>query len=119
MNSCLTEADLMDLGNAMLQGFERRVAEIPMDLCAPFHAEARQLESELLTIYKFVALSVRKPEDLGDVAKAWSGMVWFCDESVKRLSVLVKQHPQWGADFYYDRVLDLRNKCFRLQNLHS
>jgi len=119
MNSCLAESDLQDLGNEMLEGFERRVAAIPNDLCAPFHSEARQLETELLTIYKFVALSTRRTEDLTQVAKAWEMMVKVCDESAKRLNTLVKHHPACGADSYYDRVLDLRNKCQRLQQMHS
>ena len=119
MNSCLAESDLKDLGDEMLQGFERRVAAIPPDLCAPFHSEARQLETELLTIYKFVALAARKEEDLSQVAKAWGMMVKVCDESAARLNELVKQHPDCGADAFYDRVLDLRNKCHRLQQMHS
>ena len=119
MNSCLAESDLQDLGNEMLVGFERRVAAIPNDLCAPFHSEARQLETELLTIYKFVALATRREEDLGRVAKSWEMMVKVCDESAKRLNAMVTQHPYCGANSYYDRVLDLRNKCQRLQQMHS
>lgn len=103
----------------MLEGFERRVAAIPKDLCAPFHSEARQLETELLTIYKFVALATRREDDLNQVAKAWEMMVKVCDESAKRLNDLVKQHPSCGADAYCDRVLDLRNKCQRLLQMHS
>ena len=119
MKSCLAESDLQNLGDEMLQGFERRVAAIPKDLCAPVHSEARQLETELLTIYKFVALAARREEDLSQIAKAWDMMVKVCDESAKRLNDLVKQHPYCGANAYYDRVLDLRNKCQRLQTMHS
>jgi hypothetical protein len=119
MNSCLADSDLQDLGKEMIAGFERRVAAIPSELCAPFNTEARQLETELLTIYKVVALATRNVEDLAEVAKAWSTMVTVCDESAKRLNSLVKQHPDCGADAYYDRVLDLRNKCQRLQQMHS
>jgi hypothetical protein len=119
MKSCLAESDLQNLGNEMLQGFDRRVAAIPKDLCAPFHSEARQLETELLTIYKFVALAARREEDLSQVARAWGMMVTVCDQSAKHLNVLVEQHPYCGADAYYDRVLDLRNKCHRLQQMHS
>jgi hypothetical protein len=90
----------------MLEGFERRVAAIPRDLCAPFHSEARQLETELLSIYRFVALSARNEADLGQIAKAWALMVKVCDESANRLNTLVKQRPDCGADAYYDRVLD-------------
>lgn len=119
MNSCLAESDLQDLGNEMLAGFERRVAAIPSDLCAPFHTEARQLETELLSIYKFVALCARKADDLAQIARAWALMVHVCDESAKCLNHLLQQHPACGADTYYDRVLDLRNKCQRLQQMHS
>ena len=117
--SCQIESDLQELSNDMLEGFERRVASIPKDLCAPFHSEARQLETQLLAIYKFVALTTRKEEDLNCVAKAWGRMVALCDESAKHLNALVQQHPHCGADTYYDRVLDLRNKCHRLQQMHS
>jgi hypothetical protein len=119
MSCYLVESDLQELSNDMLEGFERRVASIPKDLCAPFHTEARELETQLLAIYKFVALTTRKEEDLNCVAKAWKLMVAMCDESAKHLNALVKQHPYCGADTYYDRVLDLRNKCLRLQQMHS
>jgi hypothetical protein len=119
MNSCLAESDLQDLGSEMIEGFERRVAAIPRDLCAPFHSEARQLETELLSIYKFVALSARREEDLIQISKVWALMVRVCDESADRLNTLVEHHPYCGADAYYDRVLDLRNKCQRLQQMHS
>jgi hypothetical protein len=119
MNSCLAESDLQDLGNEMLAGFERRVAAIPSELCAPFHSEARQLETELLSIYKVVALCARREEDLAQIGRAWGLMVKVCDETAKRLNTLVKQHPDCGADAYHDRVLDLRNKCRRLQQMHS
>lgn len=119
MKSCLVESDLENLGSEMLAGFDRRVAAIPSDLCAPFHTEARLLGTELLTIYRFVALAARREEELDRVAKAWEMMVKVCDESAQRLGELVRQHPDCGAAAYYDRVLDLRNKCQRLQQMHS
>ena len=103
----------------MLTDFDRRIAAIPKDLCAPFHIEARQLDVELMTIYKMIVLCVRKEENLDQVSNAWRVMVGVCDEFAKRLNDLSKQHPYCGADSYYDRVLDLRNKCQRLQQMHS
>jgi len=119
MNSCLAESDLRDLGNEMLESFERRVAAIPADLSAPFHTEARLLEAELLSIYKFVALCARKADDLEQISRAWALMVDVCDKAGNGLNALAKQHPSCGAEAYYDRVLDLRNKCHRLQQMHS
>jgi len=50
----------------MLAGFERRVAQLDRDLCAPFHQEATQLETELLTIYRFIARGTgQEPESPG------------------------------------------------------
>jgi hypothetical protein len=119
MNHCLAESDFRELGEGMLSGFDRRVASIPDFLCAPFHQEARQLETELLSIYRFVVLSVRKEEDLAHIAACWALMVKICDDSATRLGRLSSIHPHCRAEVYYDRVLDLRNKCQRLQNLHS
>lgn len=103
----------------MLSGFDERVASIPKDLCAPFYQEARGLEIELLTIYRVVVLYVRKENDLGQIAACWALMVKICDDSAARLGRLCALHPICGAEMYYDRVLDLRNKCQRLQKLHS
>jgi hypothetical protein len=99
--------------------FDKRVAAIPQELCGPFHQEARQLEAELLTIYKMTALLTKEEEDLGEVSAMWGAMVNICDGSSRRLGDLARQHPQCGADYYYDRMLDLRNKCLRLQKMHA
>ena len=119
MNNCLTDLDLKELGDSMIDAFDKRVALIPNDLCAPFHQEARQLETELLTIYRVVALTVRKEENLDLVAASWGSMVSMCDAFGKILGNLKQKHPHCGAESYYDRVLDLRNKCNRLQMMHS
>ncbi len=119
MNECLAESDLRELSQTMLADFERRVASIPQDLCAPFHSEAMKLEVELLSIYKMVTLCVRKEQDLDRVASYWDLMVNICDQTSRHLLKLVQQHPHCGADWYHDRVLDLRNKCHRLQQMHS
>jgi hypothetical protein len=119
MSNCLTKLELKELGDSKIKAFGKRVASIPNDLCAPFHQESRQLEAELLTIYAFVVLGVRKEEDLNAVADAWAGMVAMCDAVAISLNALVKKHPSCGADCYYNSVLDLRNKCSRLQQMHS
>ena len=78
-----------------------------------------RLEGELLTIYKFVVKIVRREDDLDKVASWWATMVSQCDEFAKRLRDLSLAQPDCGASFFYDRVLDLRNKCQRLQKMHS
>lgn len=103
----------------MVSDFVRRVASIPPELCAPVHEEARNLETQLVTIYQLIARLVRRAEELEHVAKLWSVMVSTCDMALSKLRELVERRPACGADTYYDRILDLRNKCQRLQEMHS
>lgn len=119
MKECLADSDLLELSQGSLDSFEKRIASIPKDLCAPFHEEARQLESELLTVYRVVVLCTKRAEDLERVSKWWETMVRVCDQFALRLSRLVEAHPGCGAEQYYDRVLELRSKCLRLQKMHG
>ena len=119
MLRCLEPSDLQGIGNSMVADFERKIALIPKEMCAPFHHEARQLETQLLTVYQMVAQMTRNVDDLDQIASLWERVVLMCDAFAERLSALVKQHPQCGAGSYYDRVLDLRNKCLRLQTMHA
>lgn len=120
MNDCTAAvSQLQELGESTVADFDRRVASLPADLSAPFNQEAARLESELLVIYKMVVLHVRAEDDLDKVAAAWTRMVGICDVFAARLLTLSKAHPGCGAEAFHDRVLDLRNKCRRLEQLHS
>jgi hypothetical protein len=119
VSGCLSISGIEELGESALVDFDKRVASLPKDLCAPFHQEARQLETELVTIYKMTALCCKEEDDLAKVSAMWGAMVNICDGSAKRLGELARQHPSCGADWYYDRMLDLRNKCLRLQKMHN
>src|SRR5262245_56310021 len=118
MKECLTEPDLLELSQESLASFDQRLATIPKDLCAPFHEEARQLETELLTVYRVVVLCTKREEDLERVSRWWATMVQVCNDFAVKLNHLVQAHPACGAEHYYDRMLELRSKCFRLQKMH-
>ncbi len=118
MSACFDTSDVLELSRATLHEANRRISEIPADLCAPFNAEASNLERQLLGVYRTVALCVRKEDDLEKIAAWWGAMTKACDEFAGRLSKLSQEHPQCGAEFFYNRVLDLRNKCQRLQEMH-
>ena len=94
------------------------MANIPWDLEGPFHEEARRLETELLTVYRVVVLCTKREEDLARVGQWWATMVSVCDDFAVQLGKLVEAHPACGAEQYYDRVLELRSKCLRLQKMH-
>jgi hypothetical protein len=119
MMNCLPASGLRQLGDSAIADFDKRIASIPNTLCAPFHAEARQLEAALLMIYNVAVLCVKEEEVLENIASAWQCMVIVCDQFAARLRDLSKSHPFCGAQAYYDTVLDLRNKCQRLQQMHS
>ena len=118
MSTCIDSIGLQQIGISTLKEFDRRIANIPKNLCAPFYHEAGTLETELLTIYKVVAMGARKEQDLSVISQSWNLMVEMCDNAARRLSDLIKQHPACGADIYFDRMLDLRNKCERLKKMH-
>jgi len=118
MTECLGESDLKLLAKSTLDEFDQEIASLEPELCLPFNQAAMRLEGELLTIYKFVVQIVRREDDLNKVASWWATMVFQCDEFAKRLQNLSVAHPLCRAEFYYDRVLDLRNKCQRLQQMH-
>ena len=121
MSDCIAAAasNLQELGDSTIADFDRRIAGIPPELCAPFNAEAGRLENELVMLYKMVALCARSEADLDKVAASWARMVEMCDVFASRLLALGKAQPFCGADAFHDRVLDLRNKCRRLQEMHS
>ena len=119
MTECLGESDVTELANSTLAEFDQEISTLAPELCVPFNQAAMRLEGELLTIYKFVVRIVRREEDLRKIASWWGTMVSQCDQFAKRLRDLSITHPQCGAGFFYDRVLDLRNKCQRLQGMHS
>lgn len=119
MSPCLDNHDLEELSNGSLQAFEKQIASIPADLCAPFYEAAGRLESQLLVIYQMVVLCTKKEDDLDKVALWWGSMVRVCDEFITHLEGLVAQHPSCGVEYYRDRFLDVRNTCKRLQELHA
>ena len=119
MATCFDESAIQELGRTMFDEFDRRIRALPPDLCAPFHAEARQLESELLMLYRATVLCVKREEDMDKVSARWAEMVDICNGSLSRLSQLSEKHPGCGANIYYDRALDLRNKCQRLHEMHK
>jgi hypothetical protein len=118
MRSRFDTSDVLELSRATLDETNRRLEAIPADLCAPFYAEAANLEQQLLGIYRTVTLCVRKEEALDEVAAWWHAMTSICDEFSGRLAMLSNEHPLCGAEMFYDRVLDLRNRCQRLQEMH-
>ena len=92
---------------------------IPVDACVPFYAETSNLQQQLLQVYRTVVLCVRKEEKMERVAGWWQMMVEVCDKFGGCLHALTQEHPYCGAGMFYDAVLDLRNRCLRLKEMHG
>lgn len=118
MNDCVSQSDLQEMGRAYLEEFEQRISGVPEDLCAPFHDGASRLEANLFSLYRTTVICVRKEPDIECVAQRWSDMVQICDSFLAKLRALHEKHPSCGAELYYDRALDLKNKCQRLLEMH-
>lgn len=119
MSKCVQNSAVNELAQSTLQSFEERVSKLRSDQYSGFHAEARTLEAQLSTIHKLVSICARDEGDLDNVSELWGLMVTVCDSFSQRLGRLKDAHPNCGADVYYDRILDLRNKCVRLRDMHA
>jgi len=115
----MDDAYVLELSTATLAESEKRLNGIPADLCAPFYAEAGNILQQLLGVYRTVALCVRKEDDVDRVGEWWKVMVEVCDTFGTRLHALTQEHPHCGAVVFYDQVLDLRNRCERLREMHA
>jgi ferritin-like metal-binding protein YciE len=114
-----TDEKLNELAESTLSTFDEAVLALPTNFRSEFLMQARQLEAQLLTIYRLVAISVRDEDDLDEVANMWGAMVAICDKFADRLGRLKAAYPDCGADIFYDHILDIRNKCKRLEQLHA
>jgi len=112
-------SDVLELSRATLDEANRRLSEIPAIFVRRFTLKQVIWSKQLLGVYRTVALCVRKEEDLEKIAAWWEAMTKACDEFAGRLAKLSEEHPECGSEFFYDRVLDLRNKCQRLQEMHG
>lgn len=115
---CVTPEDLKKISESSLEDFDRKITGIPLADCLPFNQAAGNLEAELNLSYRFVATIGKGLDDLDEIAQLWDSFVAVCDQYAKKLHELHEAHPICGADYFYDRVLDLRNKCHRLAELH-
>jgi hypothetical protein len=119
MNACLVEKDVEEFGRSALNDFDQDVSNLPKDLCAPFFREANRLEGKLTTIFQVVSRMARNEPDTENVAKLWGAMAQLCHKAECRVAELAQQHPHCGADYFFDRLHQLKSKCTRLQTMHS
>jgi len=119
MSACLVEKDVEAFGRSALDDFDKDVADLSKDLCAPFFREANRLEGKLTTIFQVVSRMARNEPETENVAKLWGTMAQLCEDAEKRIAKLSEAHPYCGADYFFDHLHQLKTKCKRLQTMHS
>ncbi|MFZ4694575.1 MAG: hypothetical protein ACOYMV_05545 [Verrucomicrobiia bacterium] len=108
--------DLRALGKEALDQFEERVGRAEPGSCFAFDLEVARLESQLIQLYGVAAILARREESMEGVAALWGAMIGACDAVAARLLNLMVEHPACSAS--HDKILDLRNRCARLRDLH-
>jgi hypothetical protein len=103
--------DLEKIKDSALESFTKGVASVSPEI------EAAKLESQLTQLYSLAAIAARREECLDGTARIWATMVSICDAFAAKISEVCHGGTRCVAS--YDRVLDVRNKCARLQELHS
>ena len=110
-------ADLDEIKHSALEAFGRRVAEVPANGQWEFDLEANRLESQALQRYQLSVILARRNDALEATAAIWDNMMRACDDFAARVSPLAAGRPSCST--VHDRILDLRNKCRRLRDLHA
>jgi hypothetical protein len=119
MSACLVEKDVEEIGRSALAEFDHSVSDLSKDLCAPFYQEANRLEGKLTTLFQMVSRLARCEPNILAVAVLWGAMTIVCEDAEKRISKLAEQHPNCGADYFFDQLDQLKRKCKRLEAMHS
>jgi hypothetical protein len=110
-------ADITKINESALKTFDESIAAADPDMCWEFDEAVARLESQLIQLYGIVVLALKREEDLSVIAKTWGGMVGICDHVARKIGALSQQHPNCAVS--HDKILDLRNRCERIRNLHS
>jgi hypothetical protein len=114
----MTATGVLDIWQGTAEDFDRSIQASPPDSCGGLHDAALQIESAVKVVYRVTAHEARATEDMSEVSRLWGAMAQICQQAVKRLATLSDGRPDCGANIYLDRILDLSNKCQRLQEMH-
>lgn len=110
-------SDITKINESALKAFDESIATADPRTCWEFNEAVARLESQLIQLYGIVVLALKGEDDLSVIAKTWGRMVGICDHVARKIGSLARQHPACAVS--HDKILDLRNRCERLRNLHS
>ena len=111
----LEVADFKTIGETSLRQSEHRLAK-EKDSCEEFNREVARLEAQTVQLYGFAALAAKREPDIDRTAQLWEVMVGVCEAFARYIGELSKKHPHCPVTF--DRILDIRNRCQKMKDLH-
>ena len=113
----LDAKDFDAITNSALKLFDERVATVAPGIRGEFDIEVARLESQVVQLYGIAALLARREMELDKIAEIWGAMIFVCDTVAQKIQSLCVEHPFCVAS--HDKILDIRNKCARLRDLHA
>jgi hypothetical protein len=114
----MTATGVLDLWRGTAQEFDESLGSSPLDTCTQIQDTAVRIESAIKVVYRVTALEARSIDDMQMVSELWGNMAQICRDAVKRLTSMGDKNRDCGVGVYVDRILDLANKCQRLQEMH-
>ena len=82
-----------------------------------FDAQLAEMESFLLSIYRFAVLSVRREQKMERAAAAWRETLDVIDGAAKRVQSLAAKHS--GVHPSLDRILEIRLAASEMLALYA
>ena len=96
------EKALFELGNATQERFDRDLAEI---------------ESFLLTLYRFAVFAVRGEKEIERAAEIWREILDVIDRAARQVQALGSKYP--GVHPSLDRILEVRHAASEMLALYE
>ena len=110
-------SDLEQMGQSVLNEFNRSVAHFGATESHDFERQVQRLEAKLEQLYAVAATMARRETELNNVADIWARMVSISDAIAQAVADLQKKQPAKAVSF--DRILDIRNECEENRALHA
>jgi hypothetical protein len=114
----MNSAGVLDLWQGTAREFDDTLRDCPLDSSTRLQDAAIRIESAIKVVYRVTALEARAIEDMHEISRLWGTMSQICRDAVKKLGSISDKNRDCGVGIYIDRILDLANKCQRLQEMH-
>ena len=105
--------ELSDLRSAN----EKALEQLSRTTEEQFDSELAEIESFLLSLYRFAVLAVRSEKDIERAANVWRETLAVIDGAAKRVQTLAARHT--GGHPALDRILEIRHAASEMLALYA